>query len=89
MKNCAWCSCKVDEHKADLDGNHRDLFGCIEAQKRRIKSLTQQIIDERMSSESLIKHYIQELIDERVYSAALTEALENCVTCPAADYEEK
>lgn len=35
-----------------------------------------------------VQKLTQELVDERVYSAALTEALENCVTCPLADHEE-
>ncbi len=36
-----------------------------------------------------VRNLTQELIDERVYTAALTERLEACETCPVADYEEQ
>ena len=41
------------------------------------------------SLKSKVRNLTQELIDERVYSAALTESLEACETCPVADYEEQ
>jgi len=53
MTTCNWCGCPVDERKADIDGNHKDFMGCIEALKHQNKNLTQELIDERVLTASL------------------------------------
>lgn len=53
MTTCDWYSCRVDEHRADMNGNHRDLFGCIEALKSKVRNLTQELIDERVLTAQL------------------------------------
>ena len=53
MTICNWCGCPVDERQADIDGNHKDFMGCIEALKRKIKNLTQELIDERVLTAQL------------------------------------
>jgi transcription initiation factor TFIIIB Brf1 subunit/transcription initiation factor TFIIB len=53
MMICNWCGCVVDERKIDIDGNHKDFTGCIEALKRKVKALTQELIDERVITAQL------------------------------------
>jgi hypothetical protein len=53
MKRCDWCECPVDERQADIDGNHKDFMGCIEALKRKGKALVQELIDERVITAQL------------------------------------
>jgi hypothetical protein len=53
MTICNWCGCQVDERKTDIDGNHKDFLGCIEALKRKVKALTQELIDERVLNAQL------------------------------------
>jgi hypothetical protein len=53
MTICKWCGCPVDERRIDIDGNHKDFMGCIEALKRKVKALTQELIDERVLTAQL------------------------------------
>jgi transcription initiation factor TFIIIB Brf1 subunit/transcription initiation factor TFIIB len=53
MMICNWCGCVVDERKIDIDGNHKDFTGCIEALKRKVKALTQELIEERVITAQL------------------------------------
>jgi hypothetical protein len=53
MTRCNWCECLVDDCNADPDGNHLNFTNCIRALKAKVKTLTQELIDERVLTASL------------------------------------
>ncbi len=57
MPECEWCSCPVDESRADIDGNHPSFSECVAALKRKVAALTQELIEER----SLVAHLTDRL----------------------------